>query len=201
MIDGDDLRLRELEHRFRNILTIVRSIVSQTLNSARSIEDARAMVDHRLASLGGAIDSLLATHWQPTPLSDLVDRTFDHFPLFRGRIQCEGASVTIGASAAMTLMLVLYELATNAVKYGALSNQAGTIELRWTVLGDGNDASLWMQWAERGGPPVVRPDRQGFGSRLICTAASRSLHGRCELDFPASGITWTMIAPLSAIGN
>lgn len=159
------------------------------------------MVDHRLASLGGAIDTLLATDWQPTPLTELVDRTLAHFPLYSGRLRCKGASVTIGASAAMTLTLVLHELATNAVKYGALSNHAGHVELTWSVIGEGDQAQLWMQWAERNGPPVVRPDRQGFGSRLICTAAGRSLHGRCELDFPASGVTWTLIAPLAVIGK
>lgn len=77
----------------------------------------------------------------------------------------------------MTLVLALNELATNAVKYGAFSNNTGTVELVWQVVELGDDAELWLQWTERGGPPVQKPERQGFGSRLISTAAGRGLRG------------------------
>ena len=101
----------------------------------------------------------------------------------------------------MTLTLAFHELATNAIKYGALSTEAGAIELTWKVIGSGDQAQLWMQWAERDGPPVTRTDRQGFGTRLICTAVSRGLRGRAELDFPASGAVWTLLAPLATISQ
>ena len=200
LFDDENLRLRELEHRFRNILTVVRSIVSQTLHSARSLEDARAMVDARLGSLGGAIDTLLESQWGPTPLGAMVEQTFTHFAAYRGRYRCDGPAVTIGAGAVMTMMLVLHELATNAIKYSALSNEEGTVDVSWRVTGEGSYAELWLQWAERGGPPVTRPSRQGFGSRLIDTVASKSFRGRCELDFAPSGLRWTLVVPLEAIG-
>ena len=184
MVDTET-RIRELEHRFRNILTIVRSLVSQSLQAADSIEDARSTIDERLAALGSATEQLLSQNWETAPLPALAENALGHFTLYAERLRRDGPTVTIGPKAAMTLTLAFHELATNAIKYGALSNETGTIE-------------LWMQWAERGGPPVVRPERRGFGSRLICTAASRSLRGRAEIEFPASGVVWTLLAPLAA---
>ena len=200
MIDSGEVRLRELEHRFRNILTVVRSIVSQSLQSADSLEDARATIDDRLAALGGAIEHLLSHQWQAAPLPALAEQAVAHFSPYAERVHLDGPTFIIGPRAAMTLTLVFHELATNAIKYGALSGEAGIVDLAWKVLGSGNEAQLWIQWAERGGPPVVQPKRQGFGSRLIFTAASRSLRGHAELDFPVTGVTWTLIAPLAAIG-
>ncbi len=179
--------------------TIVRSLVSQSLQRAESIEDARSTIDERLAALGGAIEQLLAHDWEAAPLPALAENALAHFTLGADRMRLAGPTVTIGPKAAMTLTLAFHELATNAIKYGALSNETGTIELTWKVLDSGAEAELWMQWAERGGPRVVKPERQGFGSRLICTAASRSLCGRAELDFPTSGIVWTLLAPLTAV--
>lgn len=199
-MDPGEVRLRELEHRFRNILTVVRSIVSQSLYSAESLDDAKATIDERLAALGGAIEHLLSHQWQAAPLPALAEQALAHFTLSGDRVRAEGPTVTIGPRAAMTLTLVFHELATNAIKYGALSSAAGAIELTWRVLGSGEQPELWLQWAERGGPPVTTPSRQGFGTRLICTAASRGLRGRAELDFPTTGIVWTLLAPMAAIG-
>lgn len=156
------------------------------------------MVDARLSSLGGAIDTLLASDWQPAPLATLVEQTFAPFVAYRGRYGWNGEPVTIGANAAMTMTLVLHELATNAIKYGALSNAEGTVEVSWAVTG-AEPMELWVQWRERGGPPVVPPARRGFGSRLIDTVASRSLRGRAELDYAPSGLTWTLLVPLDAV--
>ncbi len=198
MVDTET-RIRELEHRFRNILTIVRSLVSQSLQAADSIEDARSTIDERLAALGSATEQLLSHSWETAPVAALAENALAHFTLYAERLRLDGPTVTIGPKAAMTLTLAFHELATNAIKYGALSNETGTIELTWKVLGSGIEAELWMQWAEHGGPPVVRPERRGFGSRLICTAASRSLRGRAELEFPVSGVVWTLLAPLAAV--
>ncbi|WP_352000197.1 sensor histidine kinase (plasmid) [Sphingobium sp. SJ10-10] len=169
------------------------------MQRAESIEDARSTIDERLAALGGAIEQLLTHDWEAAPLPALAENALAHFTLGAGRMRLAGPTVTIGPKAAMTLTLAFHELATNAIKYGALSNETGTIELTWKVLDSGAEAELWMQWAERGGPRVVKPERQGFGSRLICTAASRSLRGRAELDFPTPGIVWTLLAPLAAV--
>ncbi len=196
----DDVRVRELEHRFKNILTITRSIVSQTLRSAKSLEDARKVIDERLACLNGAVDLLRTSHWQAAPLGDLAKRALRVFAGYEGRIHVDGPSVSVGPSASFTLALVIHELVTNAIKYGALSNSAGSVDLTWRVSGEGKTAELSMLWTERGGPPVMRPKQQGFGSRLIGTAASRSFRGRAELNYSEAGVTWSLVAPLSAMG-
>lgn len=193
--------MRELEHRFRNILTVVRSIVRQSLQSVSSLEEAKDTIDGRLAALSGAVEQLLSCTWQAAPLPALAQQALAHFSLYAERVHLDGPAVAVGPRAAMTLTLVFHELATNAIKYGALSTDAGAIELTWKVLGAGDRVDLWLQWAERGGPPVIRPERQGFGSRLICTATGRSLRGRAELDFPATGVTWTLLAPLACIAD
>jgi len=200
MEDLADVRVRELAHRFRNIVTITRSLVSQTLRSATSIEEARRVTDERLAALDGAIDLLLSANWQPAPLEEIARRALAPFDGLAQRIRVEGPPVPVGSSAALTLALAIHELATNAIKYGALSIESGAIELTWQII-ESDKPELWMLWAERGGPPVVHPERQGFGTRLICAAVSRSLRGRAELDYPKTGVTWTLIAPLAAIAT
>lgn len=197
--DRDELVVRELEHRFKNVLTIVRAIVSQSLRAASSIEDARDVIDERLASLGGAVEQLLSSDWKAAPLPALVDQALAHLSFYTERLSFLGETVEIGPRAAMTLTLAFHELATNAIKYGALSNETGTVELCCQVRGAGDDAELLLQWIERGGPPVTRPERQGFGTRLICTATGRSLQGSAMLDFPATGAVWTLVAPLTSV--
>lgn len=197
--DRDELVVRELEHRFKNILTIVRAIVSQSLGAASSIEDARDVIDERLASLGGAVEQLLSSDWKAAPLPALADQALAHLSFYTERLSFLGETVEIGPRAAMTLTLAFHELATNAIKYGALSNETGTVELCCQVRGAGDDADLLLQWIERGGPPVTRPERQGFGTQLICTATGRSLQGSAMLDFPATGAVWTLVAPLTSV--
>lgn len=200
MTVSNEIRLRELEHRFKNILTIVRSIVSQSLHSASSVDEAKEVVDGRLAALGGAVDQLLSAQWEAAPLPALAEQSLAHFSLYAERLRLDGPAVRIGPQAAMTLTLTFHELATNAIKYGALSNGVGVVELSWKILGSGDQAELWLQWAERGGPPVTPPERRGFGSRLICTAAGRSMGGHAELEFPTSGVIWTLVVPIAVIG-
>lgn len=198
MIDTET-RMRELEHRFRNILTIVRAIVSQSLQSAESLDDAKDRVDERLTGLGIAVEQLLSHEWEAAPLAELAEKALACFSPYTDRVRCDGPAVSIGPKAAMTLMLAFHELATNAIKYGALSNEPGTVELTWKVVEAGTGTELWLQWIERDGPPVVKPTRRGFGSRLICTATGRSLQGHAELDYAPTGVVWTLAAPLPAI--
>lgn len=197
--DEHQIEPRELIHRFRNILTIMRSIISGTLRSAQSIEGAQALVDQRLGALSGTIDGLLASERGNTPLEAVTSQVLAQFPRVAKRFSLDGETVDVGVRSAMTLTLVLHELCTNAIRYGALSSDVGNVELRWTVIRGDEDPQLWMLWCERDGPVVEPPTHQGFGTRLICTAAGRSLRGRCELDFPKSGVTWSLLAPLSSL--
>ncbi|WP_429614994.1 HWE histidine kinase domain-containing protein [Sphingobium olei] len=174
-------------------------MVSQSLKSTVSIEEAGAAIDTRLATLNRTVEQLLDADWGAAPLDALVQNALVNFSPYAGRWQCSGPPVDLGPSSAMTLMLALNELATNAVKFGAFSNETGTVELTWQIVEVGGATQLWLLWTERGGPPVRKPERQGFGSRLISTAAGRSLRGRAEIDFPQSGVTWTLVAPLAAL--
>ena len=201
LTDEVELRIRELDHRVKNIIAIVRWITMKTLDEAPSLEQAKAAIDERLASLGGAIDQLLSSAWTAAPLPRLAEKALNHFGPLTSRISLEGQTLNVGPKAAMTLALALNELATNAVKYGALSEANGRVELSWNILESEHSPSLWMQWAERDGPRVSKPERQGFGTRLICSAVSRNLRGRAGLDFLPTGVVWTLFAPLAAIAQ
>ena len=172
--------------------------MSQQLRDDPDVESGRLATIARIRALSAANDVVMTGHRNAATIRSIVEGAAAVHDQGR-RIMFDGPDLTIGARSALSLSLIVHELATNAIKYGALSNETGTIELTWKVLGSGAEAELWMQWAERGGPPVVRPERRGFGSRLICTATSRSLRGRAELEFPVSGVVWTLLAPLAAI--
>jgi two-component sensor histidine kinase len=106
--------------------------------------------------------------------------------------------VEVGAGAAMSLSLVLHELESNAMKYGALSAEGGTVDLRWTVI---EGATLMILWEERGGPPVAPPTRRGFGTRLIGNGIARRLGGTADCQFEPTGFRWSLSAPLTELAT
>ena len=118
------------------------------------------------------------------------------------RIHYPGEDLLANANAVQNLGLVFYELATNSVKYGALSVPEGRLLIEWSVL-DGEDgtARLQLRWVESGGPPVVKPSRQGFGTTVIERHAAAAFSGKVVMEFEDSGLRWTLTAPLSAIEN
>jgi two-component sensor histidine kinase len=183
------LLANELNHRVKNTLTIVQSIVNQTLRSAADIESARATVNARIVALAGAHDLLTDRSWVGADLADLVARAVA--PFVTGQVTLDGPSVDVLPSQALALSLALHELATNAAKYGALSRPEGRIALRWKV----EDDRLDLNWQESGGPLVDPPARRGFGSRLIENALSRDLDGQTRLEFAPEGVRcWITVA-------
>ena len=159
----------ELNHRVKNTLATVQSIVNQTLRGAADIEVARKAVNARIVSLAGAHDLLTERSWSGADVVDLVARAVA--PFATGQISVDGPSVDVSPNQALALSLALHELATNAAKYGALSRPEGRVELRWQA----QDGRLSLSWRESGGPPVAPPSRRGFGSRLIENALCRDL--------------------------
>jgi two-component sensor histidine kinase len=105
----------------------------------------------------------------------------------------------LGAKAVLVITLALHELCTNAAKYGALSNDSGTVAIDWSVTGGAADARFHLSWKERGGPPVSPPQQRGFGSRLIADSIGADLRGEAKLSFDPDGVTWTLNAPLTAV--
>ena len=183
------LLANELNHRVKNTLTIVQSIVNQTLRSAADVESARATVNARIVALAGAHDLLTDRSWVGADLADLVARAVA--PFVTGQVTLDGPSVNVLPSQALALSLALHELATNAAKYGALSRPEGRIALRWKV----EDDRLDLNWQESGGPHVDPPARRGFGSRLIENALSRDLDGQTRLEFASEGVRcWITVA-------
>lgn len=185
----------ELNHRMKNLLTIVQAIASQTLKSFVGGKEATEAFTARLASLGAAQDLLTKSSWSNVDLRSLVESsTGPHAP--RDRVEIDGPNIIVSSKCALTLTLALHELATNAVKYGALGGDAGRVRIDWSC-----DRDFEFRWSEAGGPPVVAPQRKGFGSRMIERALASYLQGETRLDYPPSGLVFRLSAPLSALSD
>jgi len=175
--EGKRLVLKESAHRVKNTLATVQAIAAQTMIDAKpaSLEAFRA----RLRALGEAHDLLTTENWHQAPLGEVVRRALKPFG---DRFIIEGSDVYLPAQASLLLTMCLHELATNAAKYGALSNGSGNVHVAWTVAGEGT----LLTWLEVGGPPVTAPQRKGFGSLLI----EESFRGELEscFDYRPTGL-------------
>ena len=196
----DNLRLlvAELSHRVKNTLATVLSIAQQTIRGSASLEAFEPTFIGRLIALSEAHGLLFKTHWTATQLGDIVDRTFA--PLGRARgvdYAARGVPVLLNPRATLTLSMVLHELAANAIKYGAFRQPGGKVDIAWTKQGD----LVRLVWEERGGPIVLPPTRQGFGTRLLERSASYELGGNVKLLFPPEGVRCELEFPLRNLGQ
>ena len=185
------LLANELNHRVKNSLATVQSIINQTLRDAVDIKSARTAVSARIVALAGAHDLLTDRSWAGADITDLVARAVA--PFVSRQITFDGPSLDVLPNQALALSLALHELATNAVKYGALSRPEGRVELTWKA----QNGQLNLSWRESGGPHVVPPTRRGFGSRLIENALSRDLDGQTRLEFAPDGVRCWISAVLA----
>ena len=178
-IEHQQLLMSELAHRMKNTLSMVQAIVSQTLRSAPSTDAARVEIMERMGALSRAQDALARTRWISAELSDTIDAALLPLALGPERLSVAGPPVRVGSRAALSFTLALHELATNAVKYGALSAPGGRVEIGWSVgpppQGSASGEVLTFTWSERGGPEVGPPMRKGFGSRLIASVSPHLL--------------------------
>ena len=180
------LAARELAHRTKNILSVVQSLANQTLRGTMDLGAAREALDRRLAAMGRAIDVLLKTDWIETPLAAVVEAALAHRESFANRFSIAGADLVIGPTAAVTIGMALHELETNAIKYGALAQVGGRVDLAWTA----EDGMIRFVWREQGCSSVKAPTRHGFGTRLICDIPARRFGGAATLDWTDEGVTW-----------
>jgi two-component sensor histidine kinase len=170
-------------------------MAAQALRGGADPATAYDRFESRLMGLAEVHDVLTRESWHGAALQEVAERALRPFAAASsGQVRVEGPSVWLQPRAALTMALVLHELATNAVKYGALSTEQGRITLSWTY--DPVADRLRLTWSEAGGPPVVKPTRRGFGSRLIERALRNELHGKAELLFEPSGLTCRMQAQL-----
>jgi len=195
------LLINELNHRVKNTLATVQSIAYQTLRTAPTPQDAQAALTSRLVALSKAHDVLTRESWEAADLNQIVAEAMEPFLASNcKRIHFAGPEVRLPPSTALGIAMALQELATNAVKYGALSNEAGEVEILWSVDWSHDHVLLALRWEERGGPPVQSPTRRGFGTRLIERSLAGDLHGEARIDFAPTGLVCTITAQVPGTG-
>jgi two-component sensor histidine kinase len=192
----DQLRLllRELTHRCKNLLAVIHAIARQTASRTRSVEDFLDRFSARLVAIGASHDLLIADDWHGASLRMLVEQQLgEHADRFGEQIAIEGEDVMLKPEAVQNLGLALHELATNAQKYGSLSEPDGQVSIRWQFCEEAS--KLRLTWQEKGGPPVAPPERSGFGRAMIETVVSRALEGDVNLTFPPKGVRCVIVIP------
>lgn len=194
-----DLLIEELNHRVKNTLAILQSIATQTFRSASRLE--REKFEGRLGALAEAHNLLSKEKWQGSELQDVIGRVLQPYLLNTpGRVRMSGPSVPLSPRLAVVLSMIVHEIATNAAKYGALSNDSGTVTLDWETITENGKPKLRLVWAEAGGPPVTAPVQRGFGSRLIERSARDQLGGEATVDFLPRGVVYTVTCALEDAG-
>ena len=190
-----DLLIEELNHRVKNTLAILQSIATQTFRSASRAE--REKFEGRLGALAEAHNLLSKEKWLGSDLQDVIGRVLQPYQLNTpGRMRMSGPNVPLSPRLAVVLSMIVHEIATNAAKYGALSNDSGTMTLDWEVLAENGKPKLRLVWAEAGGPPVTAPVQRGFGSRLIERSVRDQLGGEATVDFLPRGVVYTLTCAL-----
>jgi PAS domain S-box-containing protein len=184
------LLMREVNHRAKNMLSVVDAIAHQT--ATRNQENFIDRFSERIQALSANQDLLVRNEWNGVEIEDLVRAQLAHFAdLIGSRIAVRGPKLRLRAASAQAIGLALHELATNAGKYGALSTEKGRVDVFWAIDGD----TFAVSWTEHDGPPVSAPERGGFGTIVMKTMTERSLNGAVGLDYPPSGVMWRLTCP------
>jgi two-component sensor histidine kinase len=193
-----DLLIDELNHRVKNTLTTVQSITSQTLRNAADLEHASSAIESRLIALSQVHNVLTNRSWADVGLLDIVAQAVEPYrSREEDRIHVQGPPIQVPPRMALALAMALQELATNAVKYGALSNGTGQIRVHWKLNGARTPERLQLMWRETNGPPVHNPTRRGFGTRLIERSLAHDLNGDVRIEFAPTGVQCSVDAPLA----
>ena len=186
------LLAREVDHRAKNALALVQSIVR--LTRADSVKEYVGAVEGRIKALSRAHTVLALSRWQGADLGGLVEEELAPFRTDEtGKIVLDGPKMLLQPTPAQTLALALHELATNAAKYGALSSATGRVKLVWKIEG----GNLVLQWGETGGPEAKKPATSGFGTRIILASVEGQLNGKATFDWAPGGLQCVMTVPLS----
>ena len=189
----------ELNHRVKNTLATVQSIVWQALRTTTDPTVIKESIVSRLLALSRSHDLLTSEHWKSAGLLDIINDAVGPFAVAEGgaeRIVTTGDNVRFPPQSALALGIMFNELVTNAVKYGALANTAGSILIKWNIEPTSEGRRLKLHWQETDGPPVVPPKHKGFGTRVIERGLAGELNGSAQLDYRASGLICTMSIPL-----
>ena len=190
LLERYELLARELQHRTKNLLTVIHSIATVSLQQGGEGRDAFIA---RLHALGKAQDLLMEGDRQGVLMSDLVAQSLESFG---ARISIDGPKVFLKPTAAQGFALIMHELATNAAKHGALTADAGTVSVRWLVERGTPEPTIVFQWRERGGPPAAPPTRKGFGSVLLEHAVA-NVDGPPRFEYAPQGFSYELRAALA----
>lgn len=193
------LLLREVNHRSKNLLSIVQAVVHRTAAATAPDEFARR-VAQRLQSLSTHQDLMIERNWRGAEIGSIVRAQLnDVAGLDNSRVLIEGPPLMLQPAVSQALGMTLHELVINAQKFGALSNDSGTISVRWGMSLEGGQQIFTLRWKEAGGPPVFTPTESGFGMTVIERLSSQSFRGEARLVFAPDGVEWTLTAPASGI--
>ncbi|WP_198683240.1 sensor histidine kinase [Peristeroidobacter agariperforans] len=187
----------ELAHRIQNTLAIVNSIFDQTFRAATSLDEARVTFARRLKALGQAHIVLTQSSWISAPMAAIIEGALLPHSTAPGEICAQGPPVNLSARQALSLSMAIHELATNSMKYGALSMAGGEVTVRWRLEPINGDQCLRLRWTESGGPRVAPPERRGFGSRLIEQVLADDFGGKVSLCYAPEGLRFELATKLS----
>jgi PAS domain S-box-containing protein len=191
------LVVNELNHRVKNTLAMMQAIAAQTFRNSEDLEQAQQNFSSRIIALARANDLLTGENWEGASLYDLVAGVaVGHAGNEPDRFTARGPVVRLTPKIALSLSMAMHELATNAVKYGALSNDKGRVDVSWSLQVKGGEQRLHLEWRESGGPPVTAPTRRGFGSRLVERGLAGELGGTVQLNFEPTGVVCVIEAPM-----
>jgi two-component sensor histidine kinase len=196
-----DTLLDELNHRVKNTLATVQALAAQTVRGAGVPHHISEAFESRLLALSKAHDQLSRGQWESADFKSIVEDIFAPYRNGnRNRVRLEGEPVELAPKVALTLAMVLHELAANAATYGSLAASGGALRLSWRVAADGPNRRLRIAWEESGGPPVQAPKHDGFGTRLMERGIKHELKGSAEVAYDPAGLCCSMDVPLSPIG-
>lgn len=188
----------EVNHRSKNLLSVVQSIAVMSARGADP-KNFAANLSHRIAGLAASQDLLITSEWKGVDTAGLIRAQLNPFrDLLDARILLSGPRLRLGAAAAQAIGMALHELATNAAKYGALSNEDGRVRIDWSAKTAEDGTFFHMQWLESGGPRVEPPTRKGFGQKVMIEMVERAVRGEVAIDYSETGVRWTLRAPAEA---
>ena len=191
-----EVLIGELNHRVKNVLATVRAVMNQTLRRNTSLDEFKTAFGGRLHALARAHDLLFDNKWERTEIGHLVTQTLSPYRSHDGvHVSADGPPLALRPQAGVALVMILHELATNAAKYGALSVPTGQLRVMWQWDDSGPDKQILVRWSESGGPPVLPPSRQGFGTKLIERSTAHELGGKARLDFLEEGLRCELVFP------
>lgn len=194
--DRQELLTREIQHRTKNLFAVVQSVVGRSFAGKRTVEEAESAVLSRLTSLAQTHVMLIDKNWEGADLSEVVAA---EMAPYGNRVKINGPQILLNPKTAQNFALAIHELATNAAKYGALSNGSGVVDITWMVSLSNESKRLCFRWQERGGPPVGIPKRKGFGSTVLEIVMADCYSEQPHVEFASGGVVYQLTVPFEVI--